>query len=589
MNQPPQEKTLQDLIGVLRRRWRVGLCGFLAVLVPAVLVALLLPATYRSTGTILIEQQEIPQDLVRTTITSFADQRIELISQRVMTTTNLLGIIRAHGLYPDDFDTKPREVIIERMRGDISREMISAEVVDPRSGQPTAATIAFTVGFDSRSPQTAALVANELTSLYLQENSESRRAQAAEASSFLSGEAGGLAREIAVLETRLAEFKQRNLDRLPELAGLNQQLYQRTETDLADIRRQRGVLEERRIYLQSELAQLNPSAGLVVGNGQVVLEPRDRLRALQAQLAAMQGIYSDRHPMVIRTQGAIDALEAELGVEGQGSPQALRAELARLEALRGSLIDRYTATHPEVERVDRQMSALEAEIEQAERDGARVAPGREYEQVASNPAYVQLRAQDVVAEAEIAALREREREVAARQADLEERLTQTPLIERDYTALTRDLETARARYQQIRFGERAAQTAENLELDAKGERFTLIEPPLVPQQPVSPNRPFVLFIGLFAALGVAVGLVALREELETSVHGPTQLQAIVGAPPIGVIPRIVTDADRARTRRRLTFGAVGATAALVLLLGAAHSLVIPLDELWFRAIRRIGA
>ena len=197
--------------------------------------------------------------------------------------------------------------------------------------------------------------------------------------------------------------------------------------------------------------------------------------------------------------------------------------------------------------------------------------------------------QDVVAEAEIAALREREREVAARQADLEERLTQTPLIERDYTALTRDLETARARYQQIRFGERAAQTAENLELDAKGERFTLIEPPLVPQQPVSPNRPFVLFIGLFAALGVAVGLVALREELETSVHGPTQLQAIVGAPPIGVIPRIVTDADRARTRRRLTFGAVGATAVLVLLLGAAHSLVIPLDELWFRAIRRIGA
>ena len=195
---------------------------------------------------------------MRSTITSFADQRIELISQRVMTTTNLLGVIRDHDLYAGDFDTMPREAIIDRMRGDISRDMISADVVDPRSGRPTEATIAFTVGFDSRSPQIAARVANALTSLFLQENSQTRREQAAEASSFLSDEAGRLSSEIEVLEAQLADFKQENVNQLPELAQLNLQLYERTETEINEIRRQQDVLEERRVYLESELAQLNP-------------------------------------------------------------------------------------------------------------------------------------------------------------------------------------------------------------------------------------------------------------------------------------------------------------------------------------------
>ena len=63
------------------------------------MLALAWPPTYRSTGTILIEQQEIPTDLVRSTVTSYADERVQIISQRVMTTQNLLEIIRRYELY----------------------------------------------------------------------------------------------------------------------------------------------------------------------------------------------------------------------------------------------------------------------------------------------------------------------------------------------------------------------------------------------------------------------------------------------------------------------------------------------------------
>src|SRR5512139_815518 len=140
------EWNLGDYLGALRRRALAATLTFVSVLVIGAVVAVAWPPTYRSTATILIEQQEIPQDLVRSTITSFADQRIQLINQRVMTTANLLEIIREHGLYADEFDRKPREVVIDRMRRDIHMDMISANVVDPRSGQPTTATIAFTVG-----------------------------------------------------------------------------------------------------------------------------------------------------------------------------------------------------------------------------------------------------------------------------------------------------------------------------------------------------------------------------------------------------------------------------------------------------------
>jgi uncharacterized protein involved in exopolysaccharide biosynthesis len=577
-------KPLKEHVAVARRRWRSGLGAFLTVAGVAALLALLWPPVYRSAATILIEQQEIPQDLVRSTITSFADQRIELISQRVMTTANLLDIIREHGLYADDFDTEPREVIVERMREDISRDMISADVVDPRSGRPTSATIAFTVGFDSRSPELAARVANELTSLYLQENSETRREQAAEASSFLGDEAGRLSAEIAELEARLAVFKQANIDKLPELAELNLQSVDRTERDLADVQRERSLLVERKIYLESELAQLNPSRDVIASDGAMILSPRERLKSLQSQLAAMRGAYSPSHPAVVRTERMIASLEQELGITAATEP-SVADELERARAERAALREQYSDFHPEAVRLDRRI----VELEQALRaESAQNQGGTSPLADADNPAYVQLRAQLTAAEMELTALDAEERELEAKRAELEERLAQTPIIERDYDALTRDLDTARTRYREVRFSEQSAQTAENLEMDAKGERFTLIEPPLVPQRPVAPNRWLILFLGVLLATGAAFGLVSLREAFDTSIHGPLDVQALARAAPLGVIPNIVTREDERRQRRlryRVAFGAAG---AIVVVLALAHFFVMPIDDLWFGALRRFG-
>src|SRR5258707_4679758 len=171
MDQPaaPSIDLREKLLSYWRRR-RTFLLVAGVTFAAAVTLALLLPATYRSTATILIEQQEIPQELVRSAVTSFADQRVQVISQRVMTTQNLLGLIERYDLYPEMRLTQPREVLLLKMRGDIALKMISADVIDPRSGRPTQATIAFSVSYKNHSPELALKVANDLTSLYLNEN-----------------------------------------------------------------------------------------------------------------------------------------------------------------------------------------------------------------------------------------------------------------------------------------------------------------------------------------------------------------------------------------------------------------------------------
>ena len=184
----PAEDVREKLRGYWRRRLTFVVTAAICF-VMTILLAVLLPPTYRAGATILIEQQEIPQELVRSAITSFADQRVQVISQRVMTTQNLLSLIDRYKLYPDIRLTKPREVLMQRMRDDIAMKMISADVIDPRSGHPTQATIAFSVSYQNESPDLALKVANDLTTLYLNENLTSRTRLAEQTSAFFAEEA----------------------------------------------------------------------------------------------------------------------------------------------------------------------------------------------------------------------------------------------------------------------------------------------------------------------------------------------------------------------------------------------------------------
>lgn len=568
------ELSLRDYLAALkRRRWLfAGIAGGLTVL--GLLVAILLPPAYRASSVILIEQQEIPPELVRSTVTTYADQRIQVISQRVMTSTNLQAIIAKYDLYREERQREPIEVVLNRMREDIKLEMISADVVDPRSGKPTQATIAFRLSYENRVPQLAQQVANELTTLYLSGNLERRTEMATQTTTFLTDEVAKLATTVNDLEGALAEFKEQHLGKLPEQGELNMRMLDRTEQEIREMEARIRALEEREIYLQAELAKLSPYTTLYGNSGQRILSPQDRLKELEGALRSLEARYSTQHPEVLRTKKEIEALRAEIGSAG-GSIASDR--LAQARAALATLRDRYAPDHPDVRRLEREVAALEAG-ESASSD-TRVN--------ADNPAYIQVRGQEQATAAELNGLRGALAELRAKRADLEGKMITAPAVERDYRRLMRDYENAVAKYQEVKSKQLEAQLSKSLEEDRKGERFTLIEPPLLPEEPVKPNRLAISLIGLLLGLVGGAAGTAVAEGLDTSIHGPRDIARLLNAAPLATIPLIENREDaRRRLARRMTMAALVAGAGLLAVL-LLHWLVLPLDVAWLVLLRRL--
>lgn len=556
--------------------------AFVAVLVVVIAAAFLWPATYKSTGTILIEQQELPSDLVRSTISSYADQRIQVITQRVMTTENLFKIIQRFDLYQRQRRTKTREAVIERMRDDIKFDMISADVIDPRSGHPTKATIAFSVSYSNRSADLAGRVANELVSLYLQENIQSRKERSADATSFLTEEGDRLNKRIAEVSGQLAKFKAEHQDDLPELSSLNLQIINRAEDELRDIDTKTSSIDQQIVYLDAQLAQLNPVAQVFTSTGERVLSPSDRLKYLRTEYARSSAVYSPDHPDVQRLKTEIAGLEKT--VDSTGTMNELERQLQDAKAQLASAHQRYAADHPDVVQLEHLVAGLSAQLQASLQAMPDVGPAGDNP---DNPAYIQLKAQREAAVNDRASLQKRKAAVAARIADYEGRIAKTPAVERDYTAMVRELDGAQQKYQEVRHKQMEAQLAENLESERKGERFTLIEPPLVPQEPASPNRILIIVFGAILSIGASLGAVMLLEKTDDSIRGRRDVEALLSVAPLAVLPWIETNADRTARARLRKLSYAGAFGSVVLAAVLIHFLYRPLDVLWQVALRRL--
>ena len=577
MTELAMEQTLDlgDYLAAFRRRKGLILTIAAVVFLIGLVTAFVWPPTYQSSSTILIEEQEIPSDLIQSTITSYAAQRIQVISQRVMARSNLMEIVEKYDLYTKERKRNTTEDVLGEMRNDISLDMITAEVMDPRTGRPGVATIAFSLSFKSNSPQQAQKVASELTTLYLNENLKSRTEKAAETTDFLTVEATRLSDEITRLEGQLSAFKERNLYTLPESRELNSLSLQRAENELADIDTKIQSLEERKIYLGGQLPLLDPYSS---GD---VMSPSARLDALRTEYISLASRYSPDHPDVTRIQHEIKALEMETG--NYASPDDLRAQLERLRQELATAEQTYTQEHPDVKRLKRQIAALESEIQ-----NPRAAPRESATTVnADNPAYVNLQTQLQAADSELRSLKTRRVKAQDKIAEYEERLLLTPKIEQEYRMIARDLDQTSARYQATKAKQMTAEVGQEMEKERKGEKFTLIDPAVLPEEPISPNRPAIIFLSLVLALGAGVGSAAVAESMSAAVRGAKGVVAILHTAPLAVIPYLPNAADTRAQQTKKRIMIIAVIAGIIILLLLVHFLFSPLDVLWFRGLRKV--
>lgn len=565
---------LLDIFAKIRRRKFWALIAFVGVVAIGSLVAIFMPPTYLSSATILIEQQEIPEDLVRSTVTSYADQRIQVITQRTMTYANLSEIIKKYNLYEDDRKSEPMEKIILQMRDDIKTKIISADVMDPRSGRPTAATIAFGISFQNTSPDLAQKVTNEITGLFLSENLRTRKDMATLTEEFLGASAEDQRKRVVEIEQKLSDFKQEHARELPEYAQLNLAALERAEGEYREQMGRLDALEERRIFLTSELARLG--ATRVISNGDLNgLSPEDKLQYLYNHSMQLRAQYAENHPDVIKTNRSIDDLVAQ-GVRIRDR-SFVRELIRRKEEERRVLLEKYAANHPDLLKVDKALAELKA---------IKLTDPQKVQTDSNNPDYIQLASQLQAVEQNIIAVKGIQENLSAKVMELQKSLSEGPKVEQDYRVLIRDLETTTRNYKEFDAKQTQAKLAKLLEQEQKGERFTLIEPPLKPERPIKPNRTLIFIFSVVLALAVGGGVIWLLERLDQSVRGEVALTKLLGFAPLVVVPRRmeVKQADNFYPAKKIAIVA----ALIVVAFIAVQFLYLPLDVIFYSILRKLG-
>jgi polysaccharide biosynthesis transport protein len=576
---PNETADIGYYISILKSRKRYFIIPALVVLIVSFLVARMLPAIYESSSTILIEEQQIPPEFVRSTVTGFADQRIQSLTQQILSRVKLWEIIQQFNLYPELRKTNTREDIIEKMRDNIKLNMISAAESGRKGGRSSdqgGVTIAFSIAYRGKDPGTVQKVDSTLVSLYLEQNLKTREAQAQSTTKFLEAELQELAERIKGLGNKITAFKEEHDGLLPEQQAFNRQQAESLEMEVKQLGNNVRTAEERRIYLEGQIATVSPDSFGGGAGGERVMSPSDRLKALELSLIDLKTKFSPDHPDVRKVQREIAELKKMVGPTG-GSAVTRRNKLAQLQMELAEKTGKYSDQHPEIKK-------LKSEIAQLENNSGATSPSKPLV-APENPIYISLTTQIQTATTDIAAWRSQQTALRDKLNLLRKRLEEAPKVEQEYLALQRDYQNASSKHQEVMNKILESRISEGMEEHQKGEKFTLIDPASYPSTPVAPNRKLIRLAGIILSLGVGVGFVALAEHLDHSVKSSDELIRLTGLPVLGSIIRIETqeDIDRARHKRKWIWAVIGV--GLIMGLALFHFFYMDLWVLTARLLR----
>lgn len=571
-------KTLGDYISIAWRRKYLIVVPFVLVLTITVVTMNVLPPVYRSTGTILVESQQIPQELIQSTVTSFAEERIQIIRQRIMTSQQLFDIINKFDLYADTIRTTPRSEILAEMRDRILIEQVSADIGGSR--RRVATTIAFTVSFEHQTPAIAQKVANELVTLFLAENIKSRTERAEETSRFLRRESERLGAEIAKMEGEIAAYKQENEGSLPESLRLNLERVVTLKSIMLESERELNELNERRKLLLIDLATIESQGVTQSSLSEQQQRQKEELKRLQTQFISLSARYGPEHPDVKAIKRQIAAFESEYGNLSDMNELNRQRQTAKENLL--ELSRNYSPEHPDYKKQERKLEGIETMIAEFQ-----PAQDKKLEQAKSNPLLLQTRARLESVEASIARLEKGTTELQQQIDRLEVRISRTPQVERGLDTLERDYENMRTKYQEVKANQLQAELSESLEEDQKGERFALLEPPLLPDVPVKPDRPKLFFIGFALAVFSGIGFATIAEMLDGGIRGSKALARVTKMTPLVSVPYIATMQDQVRRKRNFRLLMIALICVALAGLAAVHFIYKPLDLLWYIALQNL--
>lgn len=521
-----RQSTIRDYwFVIVRRRWYLMgpffLCGL-----GGIVIAWTWPLQYRSEALILVEEQKVPEQYVIPDITTSLQARLNTMMEQILSHTRLQRLIEAFTLYAKERSRMPIEDVIDTMRQHISVEPV-ATATQNRSGDLTG----FKIYYSSENPRLAQRVANELTSLFIEENLRARTQQSANMTAFLENQLGSAKADLENQERQLREYKLHYLGELPEEQRSNLQILSSLDGQLRASSDALDRAEQQKLYLESM---------------------RSEYQAFDKSLVEAKESV-DKEPYRQHVANPVEITLEQLG-----------KQLAELKT-------KYTGEHPDVRAVEHEIAHWEAirshsGSENEEKEGAsNVAHTRSNESM-----LIEVESRLKAAVSEIDSRKNEVNEMHDRIKTLQMHLSVTPVREQQLAEVTRMYENARTNYESLLQKKLQSQLASNLEKRQQGEVFRVLDPASLPTRP--DGRLEIVLWSWLAGMCIGLLTAAIGEFGDNTIRSAKQLRACAPFPVVLRLPVLLPPGIQCVERWRIRLEIAAASLLTLVSIGGSLQL-----------------
>ncbi|WP_434241664.1 XrtA system polysaccharide chain length determinant [Alteromonas macleodii] len=448
-----------------------------------------LPDVYSSKAQVFVDTQSVLQPLLRgLAIQTNPDQEIQMMAKTLLSRSNVEKIARESDLDITTASELEFETLVTKLSDEIKLSSTGRDNI-------------YNISFSNELPSVAQRVVQETLDLFVEGALGNNRKDTDTAGRFLDEQISEYESRLTEAEQRLANFKRQYNDILP-LAGTYYSSLQNLNNELESTRLQIKQTQQQTDSLNKQIsnAKRNDSFG-VTNQEEPTLRTRydDRIRSLEEELDRLTLRFTDAHPDVVETRALLSSLE-------QSREKEIEAFLSNEE-------DGNNAPLSELNReIKLEASRLESQI---------------------------------------ASLRVKETDLQRKISELESKVDLIPQIEAESSALNRDYDVTKRKYEELLSRKESADLSRRADVSAEDLQFRIIEPPLLPKRPSGPNRLIFYTAVLILGFGSGIGIAFLISQLNPILIRPKQLLNVSDYPIWGTVTHLNIEQINKTNRNRL--------------------------------------
>lgn len=489
---PGKKYKPEDILAILRSRFWVLVVPFAVISSVTAAVARKLPDSWRSEAIIQVAPQRVPTDFVKPTVSTTIEERLQAISQQILSRTRLERLIQDFNLYPEERKNGIMEDVVAKMRTrDIEIRIIQGYT--------------FKVSYTGDTPRTTLKVAEQLATFFIEESLRDRTNLAEVSDQFLEAQLDDARRQLVETEKKIESYQKQFSGELPSQLSANLQSQGSINSELTQLRESLNRDAERRVQLERSIAEAEAAAPLPGDLGDpsspsTMTPSQQQLAQLKANLANLERRYTPGHPEIRQTRRQVEELQKKVEAEALAAPLS-------------------TTAVPQAEQARRaRLANLKSDLEQLN----------------SQSKFKQQREQTLMGAA----------------GAYQKRIEMAPTRESELIELNRDYGVLQKSYSDLLAKKQEAKIAANLESRQIGEQFKLLDAARLPERPVSPNRPLISVIGMVAGLGIGLGLIGLLEYRDSTFKTDDEVTSLLNLPVLATVPSMTSVRERQRERKR---------------------------------------